>query len=113
MKKTYLILLSLCLCTTLPSCLSDLDTEPLTESLLLPEQAWEDPASYEEFLAKIYAGLALSGNSGSFGEPDITADDLKFYDDKAGEWKVEPGKFKLYIGSSSADIRQTASFELL
>ena len=76
MKKTYILfLLSLGLSTALPSCLSDLDTEPLTESLLLPDQAWKDPVSYEEFLAKIYAGLALSGNSGSFGEPDITADD--------------------------------------
>ena len=43
----------------------------------------------------------------------ITADDLKFYDDKAGKWTAEPGKFKLYIGSSSADIRRTVSFELL
>lgn len=57
------------------ACLSDLDTKPLTESLYLAEDAWRNPSSYEEFLSKIYAGLALSGNSGAFGVPDITAAD--------------------------------------
>ena len=42
----------------------------------------------------------------------VRPDDLKFYDDKAGEWRAEPGKFKAYIGSSSADIRATVPFEL-
>ena len=43
----------------------------------------------------------------------ITPEDLQFYDDKAGNWKAEPGKFKLYIGASSTDIRSTVPFELL
>ncbi len=40
----------------------------------------------------------------------ITPDDLKFFDDKKHEWVAEPGKFKVYIGSSSADIRAVDSF---
>lgn len=43
----------------------------------------------------------------------VTLEDLQFYDDKAACWKSEPGKFKLYIGSSSTDIRGTVNFELL
>lgn len=43
----------------------------------------------------------------------VTPEDLQFYDDKAACWKSEPGKFKLYIGSSSTDIRATVNFELL
>ena len=43
----------------------------------------------------------------------ITPEDLKFYDDKAGQWIAEPGKFKLYVGASSTDIRGTVTFELL
>ena len=43
----------------------------------------------------------------------VTREDLQFYDDKAACWKSEPGKFKLYIGSSSTDIRGTVNFELL
>ncbi len=76
MRKIYNILLVL-LCASLgfSSCLDDLNTEPLTDDMLLPEKAWEDPASYEQFLSKIYAGLALSGNEGPFGLPDMTADD--------------------------------------
>ncbi|MDE6692230.1 MAG: glycoside hydrolase family 3 C-terminal domain-containing protein, partial [Muribaculaceae bacterium] len=35
----------------------------------------------------------------------VTPDDLKYYDDTKGEWVAEPGKFTLYIGASSADIR--------
>ena len=42
----------------------------------------------------------------------VNPDDLKFYDDKTGSWRAEPGKFKAYIGSSSADIRATVPFEL-
>lgn len=42
----------------------------------------------------------------------VKPDDLKFYDDKTGSWRAEPGKFKAYIGSSSTDIRATVPFEL-
>lgn len=39
----------------------------------------------------------------------ITSKDLQFYD---GGWKTEPGKFTAYIGSSSRDIRDKATFSL-
>lgn len=42
---------------------------------------------------------------------NIDADDLKFYDDRKNEWTVEPGKFKIYIGASSTDIRNIVEFE--
>jgi len=42
----------------------------------------------------------------------ISLDDLKFYDEAKQDWKAEPGKFKVYIGSSSTDIHQTTEFEL-
>lgn len=42
----------------------------------------------------------------------ITADDLKYFDDARHEWVAEPGKFTLYIGSSSTDIRTKRSFTL-
>ncbi len=41
---------------------------------------------------------------------EITPDDLKFFDDKAHKWIAEPGKFKVYIGSSSTDIKSTLQF---
>lgn len=42
----------------------------------------------------------------------ITPDDLKYFDDARHEWVAEPGKFTLYIGASSVDIRTQVSFTL-
>ncbi|NDV82556.1 glycosyl hydrolase [Bacteroides sp. 51] len=42
----------------------------------------------------------------------IMPDDLKFYDDKREEWIAEPGKFNVYIGTSSTDIRSAVGFNL-
>ncbi|SHE30966.1 RagB/SusD family nutrient uptake outer membrane protein [Dysgonomonas macrotermitis] len=76
MKKIYsYLLIFACISVGFSSCINDLDTEPLTDSTLTPEKAWEDPDSYEQFLAKIYAGLTLSGNEGPSGLPDMNADD--------------------------------------
>ncbi len=38
--------------------------------------------------------------------------DLKYFDIYTHDWKSEPGKFNVYIGSSSRDIRLTGSFVL-
>lgn len=43
----------------------------------------------------------------------ITAEDLKFFDDRQQKWIAEPGKFKAYIAASSADIHGSVEFELL
>jgi len=76
MKKIYYFLtLSFSFLLTFTSCLGDLDTEPLSEKELTTEKAWKDPATYEEFVAKIYAGFALSGNQGPNGNDDLTAND--------------------------------------
>lgn len=40
----------------------------------------------------------------------ITPDMLKFFNPKKHEWWAEPGKFKLHVGASSADIRGEAEF---
>jgi len=35
---------------------------------------------------------------------------LMFFDDKAHDWVVEPGKFRLYIGGSSLDTKNIVDF---
>ncbi|GHT08765.1 glycosyl hydrolase [Bacteroidia bacterium] len=42
----------------------------------------------------------------------LSVNDLKFFDDKKHDWVAEPGKFTVYIGTSSADIKSTVDFEL-
>ena len=42
----------------------------------------------------------------------ITPDDLKYYRPLINTWQADAGKFTLYIGSSSADIRCKLAFEM-
>lgn len=41
----------------------------------------------------------------------VDIDDLAFYDEDAGDWIVEPGRFDVRIGRSSRDIRLEGRFE--
>ena len=53
-------------------------------------------------------------NPGETAEVEFTinADALSFFDDAKHAWVAEPGEFKAMVGSSSGDIRGTASFTL-
>ncbi|MBD3319909.1 MAG: hypothetical protein GF350_02320 [Chitinivibrionales bacterium] len=44
---------------------------------------------------------------------DIVPKTLAFYDSGSHEWQSESGTYDIYVGASSADIRLTASFELI
>jgi beta-glucosidase len=43
---------------------------------------------------------------------EITGNDLSFFAQKQNKWIVEPGEFKVLIGSSSRDIRLSGNFSL-
>lgn len=60
------------------SCVKDLDTVPLDKEEVTSASVFDNPAAYKEFLAKIYAGLALTGNQGPAGEQDIQGFDEGF-----------------------------------
>ncbi len=42
----------------------------------------------------------------------LTAGDLAYFDGEAGAWRADAGRYTLYIGSSSTDIRQKVTLEL-
>ena len=44
------------------SCEDELNKQPVTE--FTESQVFSDPASYKEFLARVYAGIAVSGQEG-------------------------------------------------
>lgn len=73
MKKInlYSLLLILGVMITLTSCFKDLDTLPLDPDELTPDAVYADPANYKRVLAKVYGGLALSGQSGPAGNSDV------------------------------------------
>lgn len=75
MKKSfkyisYFILFILGLNMTLTSCTGDLDVTPRDKNEFLSETFFQDPSSYKQVLAKLYAGLYVGGNDGD-GKPDI------------------------------------------
>lgn len=80
MKKYKIIsvVLVIVFSITLTSCLKDLNTIPLDKDVITSATVFDDPASYEQFLAKVYAGLAVSGQQGPAGMPDISGIDEGF-----------------------------------
>ncbi len=60
------------------SCFNDLDTIPIDEDIVTAGTVYNDPAAYKAVLAKLYAGLALTGQEGPSGQADISGIDEGF-----------------------------------
>lgn len=74
--KILLIVVIGLLTAGLSSCLDDLNTIPLDKEELVSEVVFgSEIAPYQQLLAKIYAGLAISGNSSGDGDPDVAGVD--------------------------------------
>lgn len=56
------------------SCLNDLDVKVNDDELYTSEQFYANPESYKQFLAKIYAGLAVTGQTSPNGNSDLGAE---------------------------------------
>lgn len=67
-------------------CFSDLDTVPLDRDIVTSAFVFDDPESYKKVLAKLYAGLAVSGQEGPAGKPDIGGIDEGFGQYLRGLW---------------------------
>lgn len=76
-KYTFLLIVALAvLVAGFSSCLDDLNTIPLDKEELVSEVVFgNEIGPYQELLAKIYAGMAISGNSGGDGDPDVAGVD--------------------------------------
>ncbi len=60
------------------SCFKDLDTVPTDKDELTSAAVYEDPANYKKVLARLYAGLSVTGQQGPAGQPDISGIDEGF-----------------------------------
>ncbi|NRT16042.1 hypothetical protein HNP99_002404 [Flavobacterium sp. 28A] len=67
---SYFLLFIMGVSMALSSCTSDLDVTPGDDDEFLSETFFQDPASYKQVLAKLYAGLYVGGNDGD-GAADI------------------------------------------
>jgi hypothetical protein len=57
------------------SCTKKLDTKPIDPLVTTSATLFDKPGAYKDFLAKLYGSLALSGQKGQFGAPEIQASD--------------------------------------
>ncbi|MGB5980209.1 MAG: RagB/SusD family nutrient uptake outer membrane protein [Cyclobacteriaceae bacterium] len=71
---------------TIAAC-TDLDVEP--KDLTTSNLVFNDPAQYEAFVAKIYAGLAVTGQQGPAGQADIQGIDEGFSSYLRTYWKAQ------------------------
>ncbi|MCF8367847.1 MAG: RagB/SusD family nutrient uptake outer membrane protein [Bacteroidales bacterium] len=71
------------------SCLKDLDTVPIDPDAVTAASVYDDPASYKMVLAKLYAGLAVSGQQGPAGQGDISGIDEGFGQYLRGYWYMQ------------------------
>ena len=63
---------------SLTSCVKDLDTAPIDPNLTATSDVFSNPDSYIQALAKLYSGLAVTGQKGPDGAADITGVDEGF-----------------------------------
>lgn len=68
------------------SCFNDLDTIPLDNDIVTAASVYDDPNAYKQVLAKLYAGLAVSGQEGPSGQADISGIDEGFGQYLRGLW---------------------------
>lgn len=87
MKKVsiYNLFYLLLLMAVLPACFNDLDTVPLNNEVT-SAVVYDNPEAYRQVLAKLYAGLAVSGQEGPSGRPDISGIDEGFGQYIRGLW---------------------------
>ncbi|MFV8224503.1 RagB/SusD family nutrient uptake outer membrane protein [Christiangramia aquimixticola] len=84
-KTTFLVLFGMAI---LWSCESELDLKP-EDNTETAASAFENPAAYKQFLAKLYAGLAISGQDGPAGNPDLSGLDEGFSQYLRLYWKLQ------------------------
>lgn len=67
-------------------CFNDLNTIPIDKKVVTAAVVYDDPQAYVQVLAKLYAGLAVSGQQGPAGQADISGIDEGFGQYLRGYW---------------------------
>ncbi len=77
-KYKYILIIVTALLFAFTSCMKDLDTLPLDKDVVTSASVYENADSYYQVLAKLYAGLAVSGQEGPAGNNDLSGLDEGF-----------------------------------
>lgn len=84
-----LMLLGVAIFFAVTSCVNDLDTLPLDEDVTTGIDVYSNPDNYVNVLAKVYAGLATTGQNGPDGNPDLGGIDEGFSSYLRGYWNLQ------------------------
>ena len=87
MNQIIKIALSVALLTLLAVSCTNLDIKP--SSSVNNEVVFDDPGSYKAFIARVYSGLAVSGQQGPAGDSDIKGIDEGFGNYMRGDWQLQ------------------------
>ncbi|MBL7966185.1 MAG: RagB/SusD family nutrient uptake outer membrane protein [Prolixibacteraceae bacterium] len=85
----FLSIAALSLMLAFTSCVNDLDTIPLDKDVVTSATVYDDPAAYQQILAKCYAGLSLTGQEGPAGAGDLGGLDEGFSSYVRGMWNLQ------------------------
>jgi starch-binding outer membrane protein, SusD/RagB family len=108
-KRTGMTLVAAALLVGAAGC-TDLTTEP--RSTVTAANIFNDPASYRAFLAKLYGGLAVTGQEGPAGQPDISGIDEGFSQYIRGFWQLQTlPTDEAVIGWGDPDLPELNSME--
>ncbi len=84
--KKIINILSVVILAVVSSC-TDLDLQPLSSTT--PEVFFQDESSYRQFIARVYAGLAVTGQRGPAGAGDISSLDEGFSNYIRQYWQLQ------------------------
>lgn len=62
---------------------------------------------------KAFSKVVLDAGGNKLVEISMPVKDWAFYNDKTQQWEIEPGKFIIQVGSSSDDIRQSQTINVV
>jgi hypothetical protein len=85
----FLSIAALSVMLAFSSCVNDLDTTPLDKDVVTSATVYDDPAAYQQILAKCYAGLSLTGQQGPDGAGDLGGVDEGFSSYIRGLWNLQ------------------------
>ncbi|MBS2098943.1 RagB/SusD family nutrient uptake outer membrane protein [Carboxylicivirga linearis] len=71
----YKVFLALALVFGLGACVNDLDVTPIDPNLATADKILDSEEAFYQVLTKIYAGFAVSGQTGPAGDPDLVGFD--------------------------------------
>jgi hypothetical protein len=82
------VMFLVCCVSFVVSCTSEIDDlKPINQETSV--SVFENPESYKSFLAKIYAGISISGQQGPAGNPDLAGLDEGFSNYLRLYWKLQ------------------------